>query len=75
MFGGIHRSRHTARLFGLPSLCGFSLLLVLITLNPSDRSGVDKSHLNWNCSKGGAPRIPPQKSQTKRRQPHHPVRN
>lgn len=74
MFGGIHRSRHTARLFGLPSLCGFSLLLVLITLNPSDRSGVDKSHLNWNCSKG-EPRIPPQKSQTKRRQPHHPVRN
>ena len=70
----IHGSRYTARLLGLPSLCGFILLLVLITLNPSDRSGVDKSHLNLDCSKK-APRIPPQKSQTKRRQPHHPARN
>lgn len=52
VFSEIHRSRHTARLFGLQSLCGFSLLLVLITPNPSDRSGVDKSHLNWDCSKG-----------------------
>lgn len=54
VFRGIHRSRHTVRLFRLPSLCGFILLLVLITLNPSDRSGVDKSHLNWNCSKGAS---------------------
>lgn len=36
--------------FGAAESSGFSPLWVLITLNPSDRSGVDKSHLNWDCS-------------------------
>lgn len=42
-------SRHAAD-FGTAESSGFSPLSVLITLNPSDRSGEDKSHLNWDCS-------------------------
>lgn len=46
-------SRHEADLTAGES-SGFIHLKVLITLNPPDRSRVDKSHLNQDCSKGAA---------------------